>query len=1124
MIDLNFKYFRKFCFLTLMLLIGNNLFSSNLNYKQTDNISVSKEMSIKEFLAFLSSETDYQFFYNDEIVGLTNKVKLDIKEKNIFEALKIAFKNQPIEYVVTGKTITLRNTDIKTIKTNDQSPNIIKGVVYDNFKMPLPFVNLAVKGTKRGAITDFDGKFEIDASAGDVIVFSYLGFKKTEITVQNQKTLEVVMEPDVNSLEEVIVSGVASGTSKKKMSVSVSKLNTDDINKVVSSNISSALQGKVAGVSISNFSGSPGASQNIMLRGATSLSVSNSPLILIDGVQYSGTLADINADDVENVEIVKGSAASSLYGSRAANGVIVITSKRGKGNINKTTVTIRNEFGIQEVEKYLKLSNSHPYELALDWESVDTYTKYAGVTYPDNYSNGWDPNISGSRIIKPDAYMDMPYRVNNDLQKQMFTRGFSMTNYIGVGSSSEKTNVFISLENNKEQGIVVETGGYRRYGIRANIDHKLNDKLKLSTSTNFIKIKNDLMGGGTGAFFDVLMMEPDVDLFKSNPDGQDYNYYPNHWSTQINNPLYDLKRIESTVAKIKLLGNYELKYKITDWLNAEASYSFDYMGYNSQLYSPFGTFDGIETDTSTGTKIYSTTNGYINKTFITNFNQVARATLNYSKTFGELDVKSKLSYFLEQLESKESYSNSSEFNLQGYPSSNYATTHVNSDYNYSEKAIDYFGIVALVYKERYILDGLLRYDGSSLFGENNRWNLFNRISAAYRVTEDIKIPGVQELKIRAARGTAGLRPGFSYQYETYQNNNGVYSKNILGNNDLKSSINKETEIGLDISFLKRFNLELTYSHTQNEDQFIQAPLAAPFGGFRYQWINGGTLTSDNFEAMLKTKVVDKENWKFDFNVTFDTYQSQITELPINNITGIGPRGAFRYEKGVEYGTMYGYTFVSTLDQMGNQLPDGETLDQYSVNTDGVVVKTSDIGTTQEKAFRVKDAEGVDVVSAIGNVNPDFVMGLSTNLSYKKFNFYMLWKWKQGGDLYNGTAQYLVRDLRHPMMDQLYTKPEDKKTVNYYQSLYDQQALNSFWVEDASYLRLSEVALSYTVNGNKLKERFKIQQLKLSVVGKKLLTFTKYTGYDPEAGYDGYLFDNYGYPNFRSYSVSLEIIF
>ncbi len=1108
----------------VVLMLSLHLFSSNIYTFQNKNISVSKEMTIKEFLEFLSKETDYQYFYNNQLEGLSNKVNLNIQNASVEKALNIAFKNQPLEYNISGNTITIRNKVIVSTKTTTLQNNTIKGTVYDELKLPLPDVSVIVKGTTKGVVTDFDGHFEIEANKDDVLVFSYIGYKNEEVTVGTENNFEVNMQPESNQLEEIIISGVASGTSKKKMSVSVAKVSSDDLNKVVSSNISSSLQGKIAGVNISSFSGSPGSSQNIVLRGATSLSVGNNPLILIDGVQYGGTLSDINADDIENIEVVKGGAASSFYGSRAANGVIVVTSKRGKNSQNKTSITVRNEFGMQEVAKYLPLSTSHPYELALDWYGKDTYTKYAGVTYPSGYVTGWDPYITGSRVIKPDAYMDLPYRVNNDLQKMMFTRGNSMTNYVGIGGSSDKTNIFVSFENNKEQGVIVETGGYSRYGIRTNIDHKITDKLKLSTSSNFINIKNDLMGGGSGAFFDVLMMEPDVNLHKLNPDGQQFNYYPNHWSTEINNPLYNLWRNESTVSKTKLLGNYELKWKITDWLNAEASYSFDYMGYNGETYTPYGTFDGIETDTVTNIKSYSTTNGAINNTFTKNFNQVVRSTLNFSKTYNELDVNAKLSYFMEHLKTNENYTESSNFNLPNYASPNYATTHLNSDYRFEEKALDYFGIIALVYKDRYIVDGLVRYDGSSLFGPNNRWNLFNRVSLAYRLTEDVKIPGVQELKIRAARGTAGLRPGFSYQYETYNNDNGIYSKNTLGNKDLKSSINIETELGLDMSFLDRFNLEVTYSHTVNKDQFIKAPLVAAFGGFRYQWINGGTLEGENIEAMLKSKIIDNTHWKLDCNITFDTNHSEITELPINNITGIGPRGAFRYEKGVEYGTMYGYDFVTTLEQMQPQLPTGETIDQYSINVDGVVVKTADIGTVNEKAFRIKDENGTDKVVMIGNVNPDFNMGLSTNFSYKNFSFYTLWKWKNGGDIYNGTAQYLVRDLRHPMMDQIHTKPEEKKTVNYYQSLYDAQALNGYWVEDASYIRLNEASLSYTLKGEKLKEKFKIQQVKLSVTGKKLLTFTKYTSYDPEAGYDGYLFDNYGYPNFRNYAASLEIKF
>ena len=219
--------------------------------------------------------------------------------------------------------------------------------------------------------------------------------------------------------------------------------------------------------------------------------------------------------------------------------------------------------------------------------------------------------------------------------------------------------------------------------------------------------------------------------------------------------------------------------------------------------------------------------------------------------------------------------------------------------------------------------------------------------------------------------------------------------------------------------------------------------------------------------------------------------------------------------------MYGREFVTTLDQMQAQLPSGENIADYSVNSDGIVVKTDDIGTTSETATVLVNPDGSDKTTEIGNIIPNFRMGFNSTVTYKNFSFYTLWKWKNGGDIYNGTSQYLVDDLRNPMMDMRFTKPEDKKTVDYFKSLYNRQDLNKFWVEDASYFRLSEASIYYNF---KPKNNKSIQNIKLGIIGKNIYTFTNYTGYDPEAGYNGFLFDNFGYPNFRSFAASLELKF
>ena len=1014
--------------------------------------------------------------------------------------------NTNLEFKIDGNEILIREKTKKSIsnikhvakQTKNIQTNIVSGIVFDNYNEPLPGVNVKVVGKTTGTTTDFDGKFTLTANPEDTLEFSYMGFKTQTVKVGQKTNFNIVMEASSNTLDEVIIAGVAAGTSKKKMSVSVSKINSDELNMVPQSSVSESLSGKIAGVNITSLNGSPGSGSTITLRGATSLQGNQNPMILVDGVIISGSLADINVDDVESMEIVKGAAASALYGSRAGNGVIVITSKKAKGDSNKIAITYRSRYGIEQISKYLDLAESHYYELSPDWLSASTYTKYNGVQYPSNYTSGFDPNIIGDRTPKYDHYMDLPYRVNNNLQEQMFTNGASITNYLNLGFKNEKTNLFLSYENSQDKGIVVETGGYKRNSLRANLDHDVTDKLRLSARNNFIYTNYDFTGSGLGSFSRILKLEPDTNLHKKNTDGQLYNFLPNNWQRLISNPLYNLWREDKSSKKTRFLGSYKLKYTFNNWLSTEVSYAVETQNYNRTNTTPINTYTGYNDTDDTLNQLSTDLVGKYQSELL---NQNIAATVNFSKSWNDLDFKGKLKY---QNENYDFSSNSLTAN----------------DHKEDIKAVDYYAIASFVYKDRYIFDGLFRYDGSSLFGANVRWQPYYRVSAAYRVTEDFQIDGIEELKLRAAYGTSGQRPGFSYQYETMQDVGGILTKYILGNTKLEPSNSAEIELGTDIYFLNRFSLELTYSKTNTKNQFMKVPLAAPFGGYPFQWRNAGSLETQTFEASLQSKIIKQKDLKWNLGITFDKNSSQITNLEVNPYS-TGPRSAFRIEEGVPYGIMYGRDFVRTLDQMQSQLPTGENINDYSINSDGLVVKTADIGTVDEKAFVVVDENGEDVTSAIGDVNPIFRMGFNSSIKYKNFSFYTLWKWKNGGEIYNGTAQYLVDDLRNPMMDMRFTKQEDKKTVDYYKSLYNRQDLNKFWVEDASYVKLSEISLYYN---HKPKNNKTIKNLKIGLLGKNLYTFTKYTGYDPEAGYNGFLFDNYGYPNFRSYTASLELKF
>ncbi len=1011
----------------------------------------------------------------------------------------------------------------------------VSGVVSDA-SGPIPGANVVVKGTKNGVQTDFDGKFAIKAKVGDVLMVSFVGMQDASSKVGASNTINFKLQGG-NTLEEVVVTGVAGATSRKKLSVSVASVSAADIEKVPAGSAASALQGKVAGVTVTNL-GRPGDGATILLRSAANFYGSQSPLVILDGIFVEGGLADINVDDIASFEIVKGASASSLYGSRAGNGVIVVTSKRGKEG--KTQITVRSEVGFSEIRNLVKTNQSHAYELASDWESYKgVYTKYAGVTYKPTYQSVWanssfnGPNqVSGTRSKSADDYSDNPFGVYNDFQKLFFKKGVNKTYYASLASGNEKAKIFFSSENTEVDGVIAEVGGYSRNSIRLNADFKVNNWLKFSASNNFIDVTNNSPVGNTDIYRIVSRLSPDANVLASNPDGQPYYYKPDPWESEINNPLYDLSIRDAVTKQQRFLGGYKMDLKFTDYLNAEAEYSFEN---NTSRYTNNVKY---ETYVQTGDPVgFGYSKGSLYKDSTLDFSQKAQATLNFAKKFGDLEVKAKASYLAEDRHYEYFYGRGNDYLYSGLPTlDNFNSADVTASSDQQDfRAQNLFGIAGLVFKNRYILDGLVRRDGSSLFGINEKWNNYYRVSGAYRISEDIKIPGVQELKINVARGTAGQRPGFNWQYEQTEISNGTLSSDrIKGNPNLKPSLTTETEIGLNASFLNRFDLEFAYSNAVNTDQFMLVSLFAPANaGKNKQWQNVGDLESHTYELSLRSKIIKSDDIQWNVGVNFTKSDSKITKLNApEQIVGPTDGAMFSLKEGTEFGSMYGRSFVEDLATMALQLPAGKTINDYSVNSDGVVVLTADIGKNTEKAIIKVDQKGIAIVDKIGNQNADFRVGVTSNFSYKDFDFYMLWDWKQGGDVYNRNGQWTTISERNAIVDQAGKDAADKKTTTYYASLYDVNQNNKFWVEDGSFVKLREASISYTLGSKKLASIAKgfFNEIKFSAIGRNLLTFTKYKGWDPEvARYDSntqqYFSVDYGvYPNQSSYSFSVQFKF
>ena len=415
----------------------------------------------------------------------------------------------------------------------------ITGTVTDG-SGPLPGVSILIKGTTTGTETDFDGKYSMKANVGDVLRYSFVGMTTKEVTVGVSNTINVALVAD-NELDEVIVTGVAGPTNRKKLSVTVNSVKAADIEGSPPTSAASILQGKVAGVTVTNL-GQPGAGSSIQLRGATNLFGGQNPLILVDGVIVEGGIADLNPADIESFEIVKGASASALYGSRAGNGVIVITSKRGKRGTGPQ-VTLRSDIGFSQLINKIDLSRSHNFDLSSDFAANQgVYTSYEGVNYASDYNGVGSVGIlGGARIVSADDFNDNPYGAYYDNQDLFYKTGYDQTLYASVANASENSNIFFSAERTENEGIFKEVGGYERYGVRLNADFQINDWLKLSASNNYIRTNNETPGGTLdGVLFDLVLQDPDVNVNALNPDGQPYYFTPNPWAPTVQNPIYDL--------------------------------------------------------------------------------------------------------------------------------------------------------------------------------------------------------------------------------------------------------------------------------------------------------------------------------------------------------------------------------------------------------------------------------------------------------------------------------------------------------------------------------------------------------------------------------------------------------
>lgn len=967
----------------------------------------------------------------------------------------------------------------------------------------------------------------------DSVALSLLRHKIPKTDVHGFNNLSPVLPGGQTGLNSVPVTNLKD---YNKLTISVDKIDENRLKKVHSGSVFSALCGKVPGLTVLAPSGEPGKMPAINIRGSSQLTASQSPLIILDGAVMEGMLSDINEDDIESVEVLRGAAASVLYGSRGGNGVIVI--KTLSGDLikeGKTEIFFRNEYGINRLVRKYDLATHHPYRLADD-QSQYEFTKYDGVAYPEGYT-GTMSGFSGLRTIRDDQYMINPFAALFDNEGLMFPGNDFIENYISAGANLGKFNYLASFENHMQSGILSHTKGYRRNSFRVNFDYRIIPDLTISATNLYARSKTSTPGGGSRSqdeiFMSALLSSPDADLTLNNPDGQPYIFIPDAWVPTVENPLYNLWKIENETERNRFTGTYRAKLAMMDFLNLEALYSFQYLTTEQSIYTPYNTYS-----LSGSVPVYS--KGSLSMTNSSLSSGNAALSASFDTVFGDFRTGAILSYRFEKMSLNRNSLYGEDFSQPGIKSFD-ALTQRSPEDSYKEKIISKYvtGNFYVMYREKFILDGLFCYNGTSLSGSDTGWHPWMRVSAAYR----FEIPGVSKMRLRMAFGTAGYRPGLHSQYNDIsfsEENQLIYQ---MGNALLKPSVSKEFEAGLNMDFSDRFSFEVVHSINTTSDQILSVPLPAQSGGWISQVRNAGTMNIKLWEASLKADVVRTRHFGYNLSLVFDRVREKITRLDVPPfrpvLEGEEEYLCYYFREGEVPGAMYGYSWVRSLNEMKGQLAvsdlpstwwDDSSIDSYIVNSDGYVIVKGTEGTASEIPIKKLDSRGLPLFSKIGDAAPKFRISISNALAYKDISLYALLEWKNGGDIYNRTAQYLAGNNRLGIMDQSHNPDYLKKTISYYRGFYDSNSFNDFWVENGSYLKLREIILSYELPSSIFTDFTKgyVKKIRFSLTGRNIFTLTNFSGYDPEVlttdGINYYAYDYAGYPHFKSYSVSVELKF
>lgn len=1041
-----------------------------------------------------------------------------------------------------------------------QQARTVSGTVTDQESgQPLPGVAVIVKGTTVGATTGGTGEYTLNVPAnGEVLVFRYIGYAEVERSIGNATTINVTMSPDTRQLGEVVVTAFGIEREEKALSYSVQQLEGETVAKSGQPNVTNAIQGKVAGVIVRQSSGLPGSSSTITVRGNRSFIGNNQPLYVIDGMpiesnapaQLGGTgpgtggvsgadasarALDINPNDIESISVLKGGAAAALYGLRASNGVVIITTKKGRGLEAKkgATVTFNTDYTFDRVSRLPDLQS--------------TYAQGSGGGYNPASSLSWGPRISDLGTITDPLGNQRPGNIVFDNVDPFFDTGHTWNTGISIGNNGEFGNYAISLSATDQEGIIPTTG-MQRYTGKVAGDFKLNEKVTLGVSANYSDVNIDKVPGGSNLsnpLFTLYAAPRTFDLWGLPYAFPDDPYRQLNYRSAVDNPRWSLANNEFTEQTRRFIGSTNATYRPLDWLSVNYRLGLDHFVTNGkEVYELGSGFTGGRTNPPSGGQItdYAIDQNQINSNISVSLNRDVTEDLNLSLLLGNeiYDIRSRRIFNI-----------GNGIPIGGFRNIASTTSQLTNEVISRRRVAGFYANLEAGFRDYLFLSASARQDYVSNLPRNNRDFFYPSVGIGFAFSDafDLGLDWLSFGKIRASYAEVGAAPDDPYQTRNifvgggsgsgflndgilfpFNGLNAYSLSDIIRTDQLRPQNTRTVEFGGDLRFLEnRINIDYTYYIQTTEDQIFQVPIA-PSAGFTSEIRNAGKLETKGHELVVTLVPVRSQNFQWEIITNFSSYDNEVKELAegVENIfLGGFVTPNVRAQAGAAYPILFGTSFVR--DENGNVVVDSR--------------ETIEGGPNPYYGMPIQGP-----AAPIGNVQPDYEMTFTNNLNFMGVSLSAQLDWRKGGKSYAGNT----RLLKVYGMAEL---TEDRTTETVYpgvKGFIDENGTlivegtndipivrdQTFWSEamdaidesnvySTTFVRLREVTLGYTLPES-LVERTPFSGASVFLTGRNLFLITDYPNFDPETSVGGSgNFQGLEYvslPQTRSYGAGIRVTF